>query len=116
MKFRAAWIRRLACSAACGLLVAGCAGPRAAAPSPAGAAEPIAHDRYGRVVRVNDPGGYVVLECTFLPSVGEEITVFRDRERRIRSRVRVGSIASGHSVVADILEGHPMPGDWFIGR
>ncbi len=111
-----AWILRLAVIAVGGLLLAGCTGPRAAAPLPAGAAEPVAHDRYGRVVRVNDPGGYVVLECTFLPSVGEEITVFRDRERRIRSRVRVGSIASGHWVVADILDGYPMPGDWFIGR
>lgn len=116
MNARTAWIRRLACAAVCMLLAAGCTGPRAAAPPSPGATEPVAHDRYGRVVRVNDPGGYVVLECTFLPSVGEEITVFRDRERRIRSRVRVGSIASGHWVVADILEGHPMPGDWFVGH
>jgi hypothetical protein len=77
---------------------------------------PVAIDAYGRVVRVNAAERYVVLECTFLPSAGEEITLFRDQERRVRSRVRVGTVGSGHWVAADILEGYPQPGDWFIGQ
>ena len=97
------------------LLAGGCA--TKGRPTPLDAAgKPVAVDFYGRVVRVNDADRYVVLECTFLPTAGEEITLFRDHEKRVRSRVRVGTVASMHWVAAEILEGYPQPGDWFIGR
>ncbi len=98
------------------LLAAGCASNKPSIPVADPANQPQVHELHGKVVRVNENDGYVVLECTFLPSTGEELTVFRDRDRQIRSRVRVGSVSSGRWVVADIIEGRPMPGDWFIGR
>jgi len=97
-------------------LGAGCASTKPKAPETGIINQPVAFDLYGRVVRVNEADRYVVLECTFLPSVGEEITLFRDQEKRVRSRVRVATVGSGHWVAADILEGYPQPGDWFIGQ
>ncbi len=98
------------------VLTGGCASNQPKASGLEDMGLPVAIDAYGRVVRVNAAERYVVLECTFLPSAGEEITLFRDQERRVRSRVRVGTVGSGHWVAADILEGYPQPGDWFIGQ
>lgn len=98
------------------LAASGCATGKPARPLADETPRPQMHDRHGRVVRVEPAGGYVVLECTFLPSAGEEITLFRDREGKVRSRVRASARASGSWVVADIIEGEPRPGDWYIGR
>lgn len=97
-------------------LVAGCASTKPKTTEAPVINQPVAFDLYGRVVRVNEAERYVVLECTFLPRAGEEITLFRDQEKRVRSRVRVGTAGSSHWVAADILEGFPQPGDWFVGR
>jgi len=91
------------------LILSSCAHPAAnVRPAPG---EPRVAARHGRVVRVNLPGEYVILECTFLPSAGEQITLRRDN--RVVSQVRIGAYSSGHFVSADIVEGIPMAGDWF---
>lgn len=97
------------------LLIAGCATPK---PPPAQVLrrEPYVVAQYGHVSRVNSAEGYVILECTFLPTAGEEITLYRYRNKEISSRVRVNDLSSGRWVAADILEGNPMAGDWFIGK
>jgi len=99
------------------LIAAGLAGCATTKPPPEQPvpSEPHIAPHYGHVSRVNQTDGYVILECTFLPSAGEEITLYRDRSKRVSSRVRVNSVSSGHWVAAEIVEGNPMIGDWFLG-
>jgi hypothetical protein len=92
----------------------GCTTPPPAPPPPP-PREPHIAPHYGHVSRINQIDGYVILECTYLPTTGEVITLYRDRNKRVSSRVRVNSNSSSHWVAADIVEGNPMIGDWFLG-
>ena len=68
---------------------------------------------HGRVVRINRSDRYVILTCTVLPFEGEQITLYRDK--RPVARVRATRNRDRHFMVADLLEGAPLPGDWFRG-
>ncbi len=63
----------------------------------------------GTVIRVNDEFRYVVLQCTILPSIGEEAKVVRDT--RTVGRVKVSGPTHLPFTVADILEGTVKAGD-----
>jgi hypothetical protein len=74
--------------------------------------EPYLVYQYGRVVRVNLPQRFVVLECAVLPNEGQRFTLLRDQ--RPVAVVRVSRIMSGKHAAADIEEGSPTVGDWFM--
>ncbi len=69
----------------------------------------------GKIVRVNDREGYVVAECSVLPSPGEEATVMRGDQRV--GRIRFSDQMRPQFAVADILEGLLLAGDrWRVDR
>ena len=63
----------------------------------------------GVVIRVNDEFRYVVMQCTILPSIGEEAKVVRDG--KIVGRIQVSGPTHSPFTVADILEGTVKTGD-----
>lgn len=86
--------------------LAGCATTRTRGPEAAGGspAQP-----GGEIVRVNAAAGYVVAECSVLPSAGEEATVIRGNQAAGRIRF-TGQVRPPYAV-ADILAGRPLAGD-----
>lgn len=75
-------------------------------------AEPYLVLQYGRVVRVNAAERYVVLECAVLPKAGQRFTLYRDQQPV--AVVSVSSIMSGKHAAANMEEGVPRVGDWFM--
>jgi hypothetical protein len=94
--------------------LAGCVTPKAPPPSGASppANEPYLVLQYGRVVRVNPPERFVVLECAVLPNEGQRFTLIRDQQPV--AVVRVSNIMSGKHAAANIEEGSPAVGDWYM--
>ncbi|MCZ7592318.1 MAG: hypothetical protein M5U15_09265 [Kiritimatiellae bacterium] len=69
----------------------------------------------GEIVRVNSRAGYVVAECSVLPSPGEEATVVRGDQPV--GRIRFGEQMRPPYAVADLIEGRALAGDrWRIDR
>lgn len=93
-----------------GVLCAGCATPDAGTTVDGDRGAYIVSS-YGRVVRVQPDEGYVVLECAVLPKTGERITLRRGE--RAAATVTVSRVMSGRHAAADIVDGVPMPGDWY---
>ena len=62
-----------------------------------------------RVIRVNPTYRYVILECTVLPTEGEEARVYRKQD--MVGTARITSRRHGPFVAAEILEGDPQRGD-----
>lgn len=91
------------------LLFAGCA---TIAPTPDHADAP---HLSGEIVRVNSRAGYVVAECSVLPSPGEEATVIRGNQPV--GRIRFSGQMRPPYAVADLIEGRALAGDrWRIDR
>ena len=63
----------------------------------------------GTVIRVNDEFRYAVVQCTILPSIGEEAKVVRDG--KTVGCVKVSGPTHPPFTVADILEGTVKTGD-----
>ena len=63
----------------------------------------------GSVIRVNPSYGYVVVKCASLPSLGEEATVYQDREAK--GRLRINGPMRVPFVIADVLDGSVSTGD-----
>lgn len=78
------------------------AGAAETPPAPAGPA-------LGEVIHVNREQGYVILECTALPSTGEVIKVYRNQ--RDIGRVRVTGPVYNVFVACDALDGEVRQGD-----
>lgn len=57
----------------------------------------------GRIVKVNEKHGYVVMECVSLPSRGEVAIVYD--EDRMAGRLRITGPINSPFAVADIMEG-----------
>jgi hypothetical protein len=91
------------------LLGAGCSspGPKAAATDPAAPVPP--GPSVGEIIHVNREMGYVVLNCTALPSTGEEIRVFRGEQPV--GLVRVTGPVHDVFAAADIVNGELRQGD-----
>lgn len=71
---------------------------------PASQAEPVYLTLPGAVVEhVNDEDGYVILECTILPSPDEEAKVYRNGNAV--GLLRISELRKGPFVVADIVLG-----------
>ena len=94
----------------CALALSACATPRDTTGSET-PDRPYLAPNFGRVVKVNDAAGYVILECAVLPNEGERITLIRGNKGA--GIVRVSRIMSGRHAAADIEEGFPMEGDRF---
>lgn len=90
------------CVVALGL--AGCVSPPPPAP---GVLTPPAPG--GSIVRVNSRDGYVVAECSLLPSPGEEATVFVGDQPV--GRLRFTGRSRMPYAVADLVEGRAQTGD-----
>jgi len=82
--------------------------PKPAAP-PNAAASPKPLIAWAEVASVNAAQGYVVLHAKGLISTGGEATVWRGTNEV--ARLRVGGPARPAWLTADILSGHPQPGD-----
>lgn len=86
------------------------------APPPASESPPLNEPylvlQYGRVVRVNLADRFVVLECAVLPNEGQRFTLMRDQQPV--AVVRVSHIMSGKHAAANIEEGSPAVGDWYM--
>lgn len=97
------------------LLLAGCVTmkppppPQSAEPA---LAEPYLVLQYGRVVRANAAERYVILECAVLPNEGQRFTLYR--EQQPVAVVRISNIKSGKHAAANVEEGAPRVGDWFM--
>lgn len=90
-------------------LLAGCA---TTAPPPVSTGIPRLS---GEIVRVNNRAGYVVAECSVLPSPGEEATVMRGNQPV--GRIRFSEQMRPPYAVADLIEGRALAGDrWRIDR
>lgn len=63
----------------------------------------------GAIVRVNNHSGYVVAECSVLPSPGEEATVIRGNQPV--GRIRFTDQMRPPYAVADLIEGQALAGD-----
>lgn len=61
------------------------------------------------VIHVNGVHRYVIMECTALPSEGEEAIIYRGKSQV--ALVRIGAQRRQPFVAADILAGEPLPGD-----
>ncbi len=94
------------------LLVAGCATTPPGTLPTVNDSAPYLSPHYGRVVRVNVEDRYVILECSLLPNPGQLITLYRNKEQS--GVVQVQIHRSGNHAAADVLEGFPMVGDWYV--
>lgn len=95
---------------ACSLLATGCASPGPDKVEPSAATAPARPGpSLGEVIHVNRELGYVVLNCTALPSIGEEIRVFRGEQPV--GLVRVTGPVRDVMAAADIVEGEARQGD-----
>lgn len=97
-------------SVAVGLVGAGCGTPGPKQPeAPAVQTPPPPGPSLGEVIHVNKEMRYVVLQCTALPSPGEEIRVFRGDQTV--GRLRVTGPVHDVFVAADVVEGDMRQGD-----
>ncbi len=95
---------------ACALATTGCSSPGPQKVEPSAEAAPVtAGPSLGEIIHVNRELGYVVLNCTALPTIGEEIRVFRG-EHPV-GRVRVTGPVRDVFAAADIVEGDARQGD-----
>ncbi len=62
-----------------------------------------------RVMHVNSPDHYVILQCEKMPSPGEDAQIYRGEE--LVGEVRFVSNRKGRYIVADIVSGDPQRGD-----
>ena len=63
----------------------------------------------GRVMHVNAPCGYVIIQCGSLPSADGEAKVCR--EGAVVARVKINGSERFPFVAADVVEGEPREGD-----
>jgi hypothetical protein len=92
-------------------VLSGCATP-GKPESPRPGPQPYFAAYHGRVVRYNPHERYVILECTRLPKEGENITLFRNNQS-VAQVVAYGR-PSGSWIAANVMDGTPVIGDWFM--